>query len=641
MPAAPQNPQSELVRQAPTIAVCLSAPAAAVTIADTVEYLQPLSVELTSGGSRIDTAVLEYDFGKLGEHLVDTAAPVGYDREAAVVELDEAGELVRVLAWGKIGIQPYAVNRSGEMLRLIVRAERYLFGSPLGGIPVWEPTAAAVLTLDHDWIFNPEVDERIEGNRSSSTNAAADDHFCFLDPDAIRTDAAQLYQGQTSESWTLAQAVHTLCWSCNPDQTHIANPSLGDLQYLLDSIPAEQLRNHRIKYGLYLPQALDELLTPYGASWFLEYRADGGEIDQPIIRVFRDGSGAVRSLHLQAPGETIDPALSSVEDLQVGFSIVDLANVVAGRSSLVERESTFQLFPLWDPAEDTTDFDDLKTGTDYAKAHPHVGRKFGINTDGSYDDLRPGLIDAVADVLAGLQIILGDNLVAKRRPFRPCLSRAPNEDGQLESRGYYLEWYDVDADGGAAWVRAPWAFSRSEKEAAIYFSGESPPETLWDLIQADPETCRLRITCTLQGDTRLHGRAERQDTSPNGAEVTLSLDLSDKFHDRRVADSSLFYPVLSADQTDDSAALQTYCERIRDVDDCAHVTAQVILSGLDHPEYQIGDVIDQVEGRNLDLNANSPDAGTPRRLQILGIAYDLQQQTTTLLLETIEPERDR
>lgn len=633
MPAPPPPNLNKLSRPATRIAVLLGPAGGGISPTDEVDYLHALTIERSAGGRRLDTIVLDYDLDLRGERIVDLTAPIGYDREVEVVELDAQGQMVRSLGWGKIGIQPYSIQPGGEEIKYIVRIERYLFGTPLLKSPYWDEKATAFQDLGYDFVFNPEIDDKIQGNKSSHQNSAKDSCYVFIHPDAVRTAGATSYQGQFAEEWLLAEACHMLCWTANPDETYIRNPTLDELQDAFANVPEDALKNHKLSFGKYLPDALDELLEPFGCGWYLVHELDqpNQELLKPKLEFYRDGEGAVRKLYLQRPGEYRDLAKTNVETLAVQYSIADMANHITGQSSLIERESTFTLWPLWDPTEDTTDFDDLKTGTDYCKAKPHVGKKFGINTDGTYNGLRPQ-IPAVGTYLADVvKPLLGSETLPGPRPFYPCLSRVENDDGLKESRGRWVEWYNSDE---TKWEKVKWSFSVSEREGAIFFN--EAPEELWDIIQDNPANLQLRITCTLRGDTRAYGIATRQASSPNGNDVRLCLNLEDKFHDRQVATSSIFYPNADADEEHNPTALQTYVEKVRDIDDCALVAATVTLEGIDHPEYEIGDVLSEVRGRNLSLDANSPASGFPRRLQIVGMSYDLQNFTTTLHLETIE-----
>ena len=268
---APPPPNTGNSRQPPRIAVLLGQPGQPPTLQDEVDYLIPLTIERSTGGGRIDTIELEYDLAKRNERLVDVSAPIGYDREVEVVEIDENGEIVQVHGWGKIGVQPSEIIGGGsgrESVKFKVRMDHHLFGDQITDTEFHDVAANDVVVLDHDIIFNPEIDEKMEPNRSDKKDDSAhDEAYLFVDPESMRTTPAKTYQGQTASYWTIAEAVHRLIWTANPDETYISNPGLSDIQADLGQVPDNLFRNHKLKAGMYLPKALDALLEPYGCGW--------------------------------------------------------------------------------------------------------------------------------------------------------------------------------------------------------------------------------------------------------------------------------------------------------------------------------------------------------------------------------------
>ncbi|HEY4260063.1 MAG TPA: hypothetical protein VGM98_07880, partial [Schlesneria sp.] len=177
-----------------------------------------------------------------------------------------------------------------------------------------------------------------------------------------------------------------------------------------------------------------------------------------------------------------------------------------------------------------------------------------------------------------------------------------------------------------------------EKECGIFFGGETCPLRLWALIYGGtPDLARIRITATIVGDKRIKGDATRRDSSPNKRDLTLTLTMADKFQDFRVDASANYGSIFQSKPTDarnDSTAIQTYAEQIRNVEDALRLDLTIPLEGGLHPEYHIGDVINQVSGRNVSLKQS--DVRYP---QIVGIVHHFQQQQVELLLESFRKER--
>lgn len=204
------------------------------------------------------------------------------------------------------------------------------------------------------------------------------------------------------------------------------------------------------------------------------------------------------------------------------------------------------------------------------------------------------------------------------------------------------EWENMEADlVGGAWQKVKWPFSVLEKECGILFEGPTPPDALWNYMLAEPEKARVRITATVRGDSRLTGIATRRSQSPNGLNIALVLNVRDKFQNSEVRPGSLFASSASIARNDQTA-INTYAETVRNIEDAAQVGCSIRLEGVDHDEYQIGDLIDKVDGRNLSLDGYVASAGsvTPRRPQVIGFNYLVAGgQRVELLLESFKQER--
>lgn len=601
------------------------------------EELVPTRIERTAGGGRLNSMTLEYLLSKDQEHVVDKLSilPLSNNRQIEVREVDSIGRVRRVLAWGKLAAQPIHIGDT-ETVSFTVRIEKHHFGEPLGKTPWWNPITSAVVELDRPLIFNAEIDDKITLNRSDKEWTDRNDAYVFFDSAAINTAAARTTHGQTPAKWRLFQAVHTLCWLCNPDETFIINPTRADCSIQLGEIDAdhERLKNLALESGKYLPELLDQLLEPFGCSWTIDIELDP-DTDRSTrrFRFFRRNFGTEKELFLQRPGETLDPVKSNVPDLNLNYDIANLANRIIGCTSRKQREGTWPLYFGWPVSEDSLDRENLTTLSATAKAHPHAGHKLVLNESGAWTGLRPE-ITATTDLTA---VFDGDPTLPTCRKLKPCLSQVTDAaSNQLESRGIWLEWLDP-AD--ATWKKPKWSFSVLQLECGIWL--ETIPEELWTAIQDDPTTTGVRVTATIEGDTRLYATAERDDESPNFDDITLWLNLSDKFHDRQVHTSSIFYSdAATADVTNDLIQLQAYVSQVRGLEDAAELSCSAILEGIDHPEYQIGDLITRVNGRNLELSRNNPGLFVDKRyLQIVGITYDLKDsQRMELLLESFDEE---
>lgn len=602
-----------------------------------VDYLHLMRLERVAGGSRMNTAVFDYDLGLNEEHIVDTLTPKAINRQIEIREHDYTGHLKRVLGWGKLASQPVELG-DRESLQFVARIDKQHFGEPLGKVPFWNPlSGGSVVETDRPLIFNPEIDEVVRGNRSNKFWAARDNAYVWFDAAAINTAAARTLHGQTPDKWKVYEAVHSLLWLCNPNETFIKNLSLAECFSQLNEVDDshEYLKNLTLKPGQYLPQLLDDLLERFGCSWTIDVEQDTASGDTVRkFRFFRRNHGTQRELFIQRPGEKLDAVKSKAPKLNLNFDIANLANEIVGCSSRKKIEGTWELFKGWPTSEDNLDRDNLQENTATAKAHPHAGHKWILNESGAWTGLRPEITHT------DLTSVLGSGTLPTCRKFLPCLSRVSDgASDTLESRGIFVEWKDPDDN---TWKKVTWSYSVLELECGIWF--EEIPKKLWDAVNDDPTTARIRVTATIESDSRIYATALRDNSSPNADRIVLRLNLGDKFHSRSVHSSSIFAADLAtADVIDDTINLQAYVEAVRGTEDSAELSCSVILEGWDHPEYEIGNIITSVNGRNLKMCRNNPTVTVAERyLQIMGKTYiksPEEGQRMELLLESFDEEQ--
>lgn len=646
-----------------------------------VDYLEVLSVTRTAGGSRVDGATLRFNLARAGLRLQDTFVPTAYHRQIEIRRLDDDGEPTEIIVWGFISAMEETIAAE-ESLQLTIRIDPFVFGKPLTEIPYWDPDADAVIWLHRPLIFNPTLDMQPQWNRSSRRQELDDDFradpYLFVDPDSLRTQPARNLQALSGFDegrafrWSVAQAVHRVCWLCNPDETHITNPALALLEMETHDLDEADFLNVALEYGKSLPELLDDLLRPVGFGWYLQFRNGVDNERRTDIRLYRRGAGVEVDLLLQRVGERRHARRTNIEQLHASIDIASLANRVIVRGSRKRYEVTVPLIPGWSTEEDAVDAYELEDDPALQRKHPHLGRKYVLNEAGDYNapfrtdvqdffDLRPLLQEEDAET--------PDPVLIVRRKFERGISRsvelesdAGAEEAEAaaevaDSIGYYLEYWDRDVEEAAdpnvltdpGWTRIKSGFAVLDKECGILFS--KPDFLLLALHEEDigpeeelPEDVDfpglyLRMTACIDGDRQIEALADRSDDSPNGEEITLLLDLSDKFHLRQVhPDSRFFADSAAADTRDDRDDLEAYAERVRQIEDAAVVGCSVVLPGVEHAELSIGKLVRKIDGRDIDLQARGGD--DPRRLQVVGINYQMHPQPRTeLLLETFDAER--
>ncbi|MBW3538753.1 MAG: hypothetical protein KY476_00635 [Planctomycetes bacterium] len=635
------------------------------TESDEVDWLIPLRI-IRRAGSEPDLCEFEIDLGKTGDRVVDQQIPVGFARRVQVRTTDEIP-----LFWGDLTLfTQQIVPDDGEHAFATGRVEDFLFGNVLTGYRVWDPINNAIEEIEDDPAFNPLIDGVVEPNRRLRDTEEDDNSLKWVDPESVRTAGARATQDTLdAEEWTLKHSIEALCHWLNKNETHIKNPE--DLADAIDDDEAPKPKDLTLKRGQYLPDYLDDLLHPHGYDWYLDLAmSEPSEEDpppdplpapvlEPRIAIFQRAKGEEREVYFQRPGETLDLAESNAPIVAIDTSVVDLANKIKAYGGVQEREITIELKPAWDPgvnrANDKLSADDLhkEDGASY-KGNEDVWRLWVVSEAGDYTDLRseigaaPNLgMTTPSGGPTALEVF--DGYVPRRRKFEACLTL----DDQGKRRRPLVEWSD---DGGVSWKELPpgSGYVLLSDQLGLRFDGDTPPD---DVMQADhPHSVgnsivpKIRVTGTVAGDQRLFKELDITSTSPQERDVVLWLDVSDRFFDRKRQDTGLLKSVLISDppdpdeadeQTDGvpvgsatQSAIEEYLDKIKADHEAAAVRVDLHLFGLIF-SYKIGQLLTKVDGRNLSFNRNSPAASEKRYVQITEIHWDIQAQSTRLVVEPL------
>lgn len=664
MVSSPPN-DTDLYKRSATEYVVLLGPSdgSKPGLADQVDYLTLESIKRSRGGSRVDAIICTYDLSKAGR-LLDTTTPKGHNRILEVRTYDHEGNLSIVKAWGVVTQQDQAITDTAEYVTLIARQEPWLFGDP---IYQYRRINAEELTIG-DIVFQPIIDDITEDNRAEVGVDDPNTFFLFMDPESVRTASAEIAQDATAARWTLSEAVYYLFQHVStgfyyetPTNAYYEFPTYDYLKSVFDDDLV--LSDVRIPMGSTLPEALDLLIEPFGYFWFVNSIVGIDEVSKHYIEFAKKGEGETVSVYLQRPGEQIDNLLTNLSEFRANYNIGDLANRIIVIGSPVQFEATFELYKGWSKDDDDLDLHQLQKGGDESlyPSKRNVGRKWILNEARDYDSLRDDIDDKAAiELAANLErefSLTFDNYNLKRRKFQECFSLGPDN----ESTGIIVEWLNADlADDDnpdGKWEVVEWPYSVLNKECGIYFEGAVPPDALWTLINDDPSKARVRVTAVVEGDYRDQWTQDRYEESPNGADLTLFLDMSARFHYRTMTlftdevEDAKIKRSINHDQPDYDnntspsnrlTLLKDFAREVQSVEDVTLLSCSVSLDGIDHPEYEIGKLIDKVDGRNLDLNAKNPDQASKRLPQIVGInEYYNGEQRTELLLESFKEERPR
>lgn len=652
MPAAPQNPRAPFTAASMTkFATWMSTEGGvAPDEEDDDPTFQPLVISRTAGGKTLDYCTFQVELARREQRLIDMETPTGWNRQIEVRVLsteppkkDDDGNPIDnsdPIFWGMLGTQTLRIGDRGrtEAASVVARVDRHLYGYPLVSMMVRDPRTTNLARIHCDPFFNPLVNGVIWYNRSTHKNPVGD-HYVWVHPESVKTNLAATYQGETARAeWTLSDMVHSICGFLNPNETYIKNPTPADLKSSITDKDPPGVANFYLKRGLWLPQCLDAMLEPHGFGWFLKIsRGENGNSIRKIA-IFKRGEGEEKQVYLQRPNDS-DPAIlklsmSTVKDLTHECSVVDLANKIEAYGAYQEREITLELYRGWAESEDglfPEQLDKTDPLSDY-QTHQNAHRLWVGNEAGDWKGFRPEIGDP-RDLSSVFTLI-----VAQRRRMDDCLQTDVNG----RRIPVHAEWWDpAPPDGSAAaWkVIPPGSYSVLTDQIGIRFNGAMPPD---DITTAGPDV-KIRITGTVTGDSRLFKEATRRDESPNGQDVTLVLDVANRFFDRQVQATGPYASALndnpnySTDERDDAEDLQDYVNTVQKVEDAANIRTSIVLHGI-HREYEIGDLITKVNGRNISFNRLSKAASEKRYLQVVGIEFERTDQETILRVEINEDE---
>jgi hypothetical protein len=671
----------------------LSRPAAQtrVTIdgADRSDEFHPLSIDLSTGGGRLDTATLEIvkiprdTFEFEDEALIDFEG-VGAECEISV-ELPDGS--YQVIHWGTLAAQTIALDGGGHRRGLVSRLEPRHFGLPLWGMPCRatpksdgaaeedededkpEKTPQTVI-VPIDVVFNPEYDGRCVGNRGV-TKSIKD--AVFVPPEQLRfselnraVSGAEKKKGVEASTvdglkvafWDLSQAVQILCRLCNGDEPFVKNPSPKDLDTLFKGSEA-LLRAHKQPLGKYLPEQLDVLLRPYGFDWCVDCLSPG----KRQIRVFARGQGTAGTVKLQPRGAALDMDKSNAEHLDL---TADLSSRTASAFRLlgdeVQIEATFELVPAWPKSQDDSPLEDLIPPSEDEQKTDHAWLKLGVantsrawrdwvlNEAGDYTGERDGISETY-----DLATILGP-CVAKRRKFEPTITLGDDGSPIGEAAGITIEWWDKDqpdavTDSPGAWrsLKDISPEARQIKilahECGIRFDGDTPPQE----IQAqgvDEDTGlphgKIRVTASIRADQRLE--VQKSDPSPlDPVRQIETIDVGSRFKMRSIDKSSIYFKkvkgkLLESSQLDDTDDALKLVQQLLTNWNQASVAGHITTTGCGYRAAGVlGRPISGVDGRNIDFRTTHPDVETKYPV-VVGLHYDFTNQTVALVLDTFRGE---
>ncbi|MHC4981553.1 MAG: hypothetical protein ACYTF6_00080 [Planctomycetota bacterium] len=405
--------------------------------------------------------------------------------------------------------------------------------------------------------------------------------------------------GVSAGTWTVADALAYLLAAAAPGE--LQTPSLDELKQLAGDIELGALDIT----GKSIAEALVEVAHRGGLE-LRGYREGLGLV------FYRPGKqGRLSSVSLQKPGEPLSPSRSNLWRGRIKLSRRPSRRTVLALGQRKQYETTFDLKRGWDPSLETPRWRDFVRGKSGNWPRlADVYRKWVLNEHGWYSP-SPWNVDRYEFS----SIAAEDFRLHVPRRLLPCLSA----DIAGTSLGVVVEFRLHSEDNWRRWAQPFWV---ATDECAIYLGGDSLPA---EFFQAGVEgTAEVRVTASIETDVRL-----AVEIPGDTAALCEVADFSSQAAWRKVHSNSIFYGDTSLgepNERDDTDMLARLARRYSEI--CAKSFEAELTLGWVDTSYFVGDIIERIDGRALELQGN-PD-GKPF---VRSVTHDFSEgQNTTLIV---------
>ena len=458
-------------------------------------------------------------------------------------------------------------------------------GAPVAGR--WQADAEQVVAVaDATAVFNDELD----GLTTAETHP--------LNGRAVRVFA----NGGEGGLWSVADILAYLLAAHVP--ADVAAPGSEELAALAGDVYPPRMDLS----GLTVGEAICRVAEAAGLAVRGGVDESGGRVEHHLAFHRPDRNGRRRAVRLQRAGETLDLRRS---DLWQGRFVVRRR---PGRRSLLligdhrRHEVTVELHAGWDKSLESYHYRDFVAdeAADWAVAG-EVFRKWVLNESGRYDGPPWDL-----ERFDFASIDPEDFLLAAPRVFRPCLSRGPSGEGL----GVVVE---TSTDEGATWRRYGGSVRLAVDECAVTLTDTALPA---DTFQAAlGGTLRLRVTATIAADRRLSVRLEGAPGAP------LEVVRAPNARWAKAHPTSAFFgrdDLPAPAEVDDTERVEALARQLQSAGG-GSVEAEIVLARLD-PTWRVGDIVERVDGRGLDLRTFPGAAAC-----VAAVEHRCNEEWTTLL----------
>lgn len=439
------------------------------------------------------------------------------------------------------------------------------------------------------------------------------------------------------------------------------------------------------------PEALEQLITPYGfAMRFYLEEEEGAASDDPTepkwwLEIYRkDDLHRIKSLYLQRPGETYEPARTNVLELKLARDTSDVENLVFLDTAPSQYEASYLLMPGFHIAAGDAATPEAFEGDDKGDKYrvwvfDECGEGYWSIGGSNWVTGEPG---DFAKVLTGEDA--GDAPKFQRRR-RPGIAKLISTDDQGEPAKAVLHYSKDYANHirPGVWdpsVTGTWLEIKSsewellEDRLGIRIKSQKVTEVkvgevedgvvdpydnggILDLLTwyatptADRPAPKLRLTCKIEGDEDLNVAADwRQAGSITERPISRIHDERERYRLQRISRySALSNPedvgTEDQDMRDDTDEAQAYADALRRAKEAGTFAGSVTLNGI-RGAYDVGDRIDRIVGRDISLRMNlgETEGESPIYPTIVSLRWEFDgEQRTVLSLEDrrAEPPRRR
>ncbi len=496
--------------------------------------------------------------------------------EGVESKLDSDGGVVEIIA----------KDFSAEFERITVYGQRV------------EDIGGSIFLAGADTIFNEN------GKANAAVELAENDGMIYT------AFCAEPSQGKL---WGYAEVINYLLCEYLPSG-QLRTPDIEQLRVLT----ANQVVRDLDVTGLNLLDALKRCGEMVGLKFkFTPRFAPIGPVQAIVF--YRSGAGRAVELNYQQHGEQFSISKTNTLALRSRKNFSPVTHRYIGQGDFKVYEATFNLVKAWDPADETTDYDEFSPSTnpDFYKVKD-VYRKWCLNEAGDYSD-SPYNQGGVFDFS---KIFQGENFVHRRRRFWPTLTA----DKQGGSLGYFLE---VSFDNGFNWWQYLYAFNNLLNECGVWLSSDQIDINTW--VAALNGVLKFRITASVIGDERLNCTIADGPVDSTAAVVEHIITLPRQFKYRSVSSQSIFASssdesLGSPDVVDDSTALFEFIRQMAQVSSEVIETIDIQTPSLMF-DYRVGDKVNtSPESRDLfGCRSDNRSISWIERVQI-----DFEKQCTNL-----------